>query len=123
MDMEALRKRLEDERANLLEQQEVLAGNHAAEPPMENGVSQHSADYATDLYLRDRDQALVRNAKDLIFQIDAALDRLDDGTYGICERCDQPIATERLEARPHVAYCIRCQSLMEGATSGVAQGG
>ncbi len=113
MNTEAIRQRLELERGNLLGQQAVLSVDFETNQLDDKSVSQHSADDATDLFLRDRDQALRRNAGALILQIDAALDRLDDGTYGVCQRCEQQIGAERLEARPYVAYCIRCQSLME----------
>lgn len=116
MNTEQIRKRLEDERQELRGQQEALLyGNDDQEH--DHGMSQHSADYATDLFLRDRNLALQRNAEDLIGQIDAALSRLGDGSYGICERCGQPIAAERLEAKPYAAYCIGCQSLIESAAA------
>lgn len=112
MDIEHIRKSLENEREELRSQQEALL---ITNDNQENdyGLSQHSADYATDLFLRDRNLALQRNAEDLIAQIDAALSRIDQGSYGICERCGQPIPEERLEAKPYAAYCIGCQSLLE----------
>lgn len=113
MDTAAIRSRLEQERENLVGQQAVLTVDFEESQLDQKTVSQHSADDATDLFLRDRDQALRRNAEALIIQIDAALDRIDDGTYGICQRCERPIGTERLEARPYVAYCIQCQSMLE----------
>lgn len=113
MDTTTIRKRLEDERANLVDQQEVLAFDTEAGQLTPPTMSQHSADEATDIFLRDRNDALRRNAEALITQIDAALDRIDDGTYGICQRCERPIGAERLEARPYVAYCIQCQSRIE----------
>jgi DnaK suppressor protein len=42
-------------------------------------------------------------------EIDAALVRLDDGTYGVCQQCRTAIAAERLEILPHARFCIRCQ--------------
>lgn len=45
--------------------------------------------------------------------IDAALQRISEGTYGICARCRQPIARARLEANPTARFCIRCQDLIE----------
>lgn len=116
MNTEQIRKSLEHERQELRSQHEaLLIGNDDQEN--DYGLSQHSADYATDLFLRDRNLALQRNAEDLIAQIDAALSRLDQGSYGICERCGQPIPEERLEAKPYAAYCIGCQSLIESAAT------
>ena len=49
-------------------------------------------------------------------QIEAALQRLDAGTYGVCERCGQPIPPRRLEALPYATLCVACQALEERAT-------
>ena len=53
---------------------------------------------------------LDRMAEETLEEIDAALKRLDDGTYGICVDCSGPIASERLEALPTAARCLQCQS-------------
>jgi DnaK suppressor protein len=59
---------------------------------------------------RERDLALSAQAMESIEEIDRALAKIDQGTYGICERCDQPIPHERMEALPHAALCVRCKS-------------
>ena len=59
-------------------------------------------DQQRDLALRDRSKAQLQ-------QVEAALARLDGGTYGRCESCGQPIAPERLEALPWAGLCIDCQ--------------
>lgn len=48
-----------------------------------------------------------------IDDVQAALDRMDEGTYGVCEECGQPIPWERLEAVPEARRCVRCQALVE----------
>jgi DnaK suppressor protein len=58
-----------------------------------------------DLALRDRNQHHLE-------QVEAALRRLDEGTFGACVRCGQPIAPERLEAIPWAAHCIGCQRIV-----------
>ncbi len=50
----------------------------------------------------------IDRSRDTMVDIDAAIGRLDDGTYGSCETCHRPIAPERLEAIPHARYCITC---------------
>lgn len=45
----------------------------------------------------------------IVAEIDAALERLDDGRYGTCERCGTSIPSERLEIMPHARYCVACQ--------------
>ena len=66
----------------------------------------------------ERRQAMLRGQieeeRDQLEQIDEALQRLEEGTYGICAECGQPIRKERLEARPLVQYCIECQAMLEG---------
>lgn len=59
---------------------------------------------------RERDLALSAQARAAIDEIDAALQRLIDGTYGICERCGKNIGKPRLEALPHAALCIDCKA-------------
>ena len=59
---------------------------------------------------RERDLALSAQARAAIDEIDAALERLHTGTYGICERCGKKIRKERLEALPHAALCIDCKA-------------
>jgi RNA polymerase-binding protein DksA len=64
---------------------------------------------ASHVFEQQRDLALREHLEQHIRAIDAALARLDDGTYGRCESCGQPIAAERLEALPWAALCIDCQ--------------
>ena len=59
---------------------------------------------------RERDLALSAQARAAIDEIDAALERLVNGTYGICERCGKNIGKPRLEALPHAALCIDCKA-------------
>lgn len=51
----------------------------------------------------------AHGARTAMAQIDAALHRLVEGTYGLCIACDQPIPAARLEARPHTEHCVPCQ--------------
>jgi RNA polymerase-binding protein DksA len=109
---EAIRLQLEQERADLAAQIDTLT---VVNTDQENdaGVGNHLADDASDLFLRERDMALHGNAEELIGQIDAALQRLDAGTYGMCARCGQPIDAARLEALPYAEFCITCQAIIE----------
>ena len=58
---------------------------------------------------REMADSTRRHALDVIAQIHAALGRLDHGSYGACERCDEPIAVGRLEAIPYTRTCMACQ--------------
>ena len=58
------------------------------------------------LRIRDRERKLIS-------KIDEALARIADGTFGLCEECDEPIAVERLKARPVTTLCIECKAAQE----------
>ena len=74
---------------------------------------EHLADSATETHDRELDYGLEENADLVLGEIDAALKRIDGGTYGICEVCGRPIAPERLEARPWATLCIDDQRRRE----------
>jgi DnaK suppressor protein len=107
-----VRKRLEEERANLLAEIDSLAIDNQNQDD-DYGVGNHLADDATEVFTRERNLALRNNSQDLLAQVDSALQRLDEGTYGVCARCGNAIAAERLEALPYATYCITCQSEIE----------
>lgn len=69
---------------------------------------EHDPEGATIAYERSRTAALVAQAEAHLAEIDAALERLDLGTYDVCAGCGGPIAAERLEARPVARTCIAC---------------
>jgi RNA polymerase-binding transcription factor len=73
-----------------------------------NADDEHDPEGATIGFERAQLTALLTAARDRIAEVDDALRRLDDATYGICERCGQPIATERLAARPFARFCMAC---------------
>ena len=74
----------------------------------------HLADTATVTYDRELDYTLEENSEHVLAEIDAALKRIEDGTYGTCTSCGKQIAPERLEARPWATLCIDCQRQREG---------
>jgi DnaK suppressor protein len=108
----SIRAHLEQERASLRSDIDALAAENQAQQD-DYGVGNHVADDATEVFTRERNLALRNNAQDLLAQVDAALQRLDEGSYGICARCGQAIAPDRLEALPYAIYCITCQSQVE----------
>jgi DnaK suppressor protein len=71
---------------------------------------EHDPEGQTIAFERAQAAALLDQARDRLADIDAAITRLRNGTYGICERCGQPIAADRLEARPAARTCIACAS-------------
>ena len=107
-----LRARLEEERESLLGDIQTLNTENQTQPD-DYGVGNHLADDASDVVSRDLNLALRSNSQDLLAQVEAAIGRIDDGTYGICARCGKEINPERLDALPYATYCITCQSEIE----------
>jgi len=76
-----------------------------------NSDDEHDPEGATLAFERSQADAMLTRARQGLDDIDAALRRLDAGDYGTCERCGNPIAPARLEARPAARECIACASL------------
>ena len=72
---------------------------------------EHDPEGTTVAFERAQVAALLSDAQRELSDIDRALERLQDGTYGVCAHCGKPIAPERLAARPSAATCIDCASI------------
>jgi len=79
----------------------------------EETYDNHLADSATATLNREIDYTLEENSEHVLESIEEALARIENGTYGTCERCGKQIAEERLEAIPYATRCIDCQRLVE----------
>ena len=73
----------------------------------------HTGDAGSDAYDRDFALSLLSQERDSLFEIDAALKKIQEGTYGICELSGKPIPHIRLEARPFARYTVECQAELE----------
>ncbi|MCM8771307.1 MAG: TraR/DksA C4-type zinc finger protein, partial [Candidatus Omnitrophica bacterium] len=69
----------------------------------------HMADVATDTYDREFNVSLASNERALFYEIQDALKKIEEGTYGICEECKNLIAKARLKAIPYARLCLKCQ--------------
>ncbi len=108
-----VRDRLDDERRETIGRLANLTSDHAsvvAASRDSNADDEHDPEGATIAFERSQIGALVHQAEQHLAEIAAAEERLDAGTYGFCERCDEPIGEARLEARPTARTCIRCAS-------------
>jgi RNA polymerase-binding protein DksA len=74
----------------------------------------HWADLGTDNYEVENTLGLMESERSILEEIVDALDRIQDGTYGVCEQGGEPIPIERLEAIPWARCCVRCASRSEG---------
>ena len=113
IDTDHFRKLLLEERRRVAAAIENLQEDHAGtlsdEAGEETAYDNHLADTATETYDRELDYSLEENSEHVLAEIDAALKRIEDGTYGICSSCGEPIAEERLEAVPWTTQCIDCK--------------
>lgn len=107
--LDGLRQELLDERATLVGQVADLDAEADVNNWREGGFDDDPADAGSASFERETAQSLSNHARRLLSQIDDALRRMDAGTYGTCERCGNPIETERLEALPHATLCMDCK--------------
>ena len=73
----------------------------------------HMADLGSDNYEQEFMLSLLETEEDTLAAIETALERVEDGTFGVCEECDGPIAKGRLQAIPYAPLCIKCASAKE----------
>jgi RNA polymerase-binding transcription factor DksA len=109
--VDGARRRLGAERQETLGRLARLTGDYdavVAASRDSNADDEHDPEGATIAFERSQIGALVRQGQDHLREIEAAVARLDAGTYGTCERCGAPIGDGRLEARPVARSCIRC---------------
>ena len=96
-----------EERASLVHQLEEIGFG-------EDGNLSYDSNFADSSQVtaeRGEAEALAAQLQEALERVEKALRKLDDGTYGICERCGKPISAARLEAKPATAFCIDCASV------------
>jgi RNA polymerase-binding transcription factor DksA len=112
-----VRKRLEAERRRLAQLAGTLSfpnGDSKTEASSELGdYDQHPADMASETFERAKDLSILLGMEAKIADVERALERLDAGTYGVCEACGQPIGEARLEAWPAARFCRSDQARSE----------
>lgn len=117
-DLGEFRRLLEDERVRLLEELEAME-EHTPEVEDQvgmdigGGYDEDLADVASSTFEREKGLALESSVQQMLAQVEEALARIDEGTYGICQRCGDPIDVARLRVLPFATLCIRCKELEE----------
>ena len=104
---QALLKEQAELRAQLAELEESTFSTPQSDLSGEVDFDEQPADSGTATFERERDLSLENNIRDLLEKIDKALERMNNGTYGICERCGKPIEKARLKALPYANLCIK----------------
>ena len=111
IDLSVMRRRLEEKQAEIQRHIAALTGS----PTLPEDAIQASdgvvepEEEAVDLEETDVEQALLDNEKALLAKVQQALVRIENGTYGICTNCGQPIPEKRLEAIPWASLCVSCE--------------
>src|SRR5687768_10986121 len=115
MNKKRARKLLTEERARLSEalagvQRDVDAQTESSEL---SSYDQHPGDMGSETFEREKDMSILESLESSLNDVDQALARLDEGSYGRCEVCNKPIGDERLEARPMTRLCVEHQAESE----------
>jgi DnaK suppressor protein len=116
VEVDRFRPLLEEERRRVLDAIDYLhkenPGSIEDKAPDETSDN-HLADTATETLDREIDDTLEENSENVLAAIDAALQRIEEGTYGKCVNCGKEIGEERLAALPWATLCIDCRRLEE----------
>jgi RNA polymerase-binding protein DksA len=78
-----------------------------------SGYTYHMADVASDTYDREFSLGLASNEREALYELDDAIKKIDEGTFGICEECKSLITKTRLKAVPYARLCLKCQEKKE----------
>ncbi len=111
--LEADRVRLERIRDGVSEDQGLGMESQQANLSELSSFDQHNADIATETFEREKDESILEQVEGELIDIDRALARIEDGTYGTCEACGKPIGDARLEAIPTARFCVEDQARAE----------
>ena len=109
-DLKRFKKMLEESKKQLLQSARKTLTEEATfdTDDLPDEIDLASSEYQQSMVFRLRDRE-----KYLLEKIDKALERINDGTFGICEQCEEEISVKRLEARPVTTLCIRCKEEQE----------
>ncbi|HVF75821.1 MAG TPA: TraR/DksA C4-type zinc finger protein [Acidimicrobiales bacterium] len=117
MDADEARTRLAEERERLDALRQGFADLNAESQEESlaelSSLDQHPADVGTETFEREKDLAILENVEAELADIEHAIRRLDEGTYGTCEACSKPIDDARLEAMPAARFCVEDQAVAE----------
>ena len=116
-----LRSRLESERQRLLvELEQIQANVRPAEERREGSPFGKREEEATESFELEKRLALEKQVRDHLAEVEHALRKFEEGTYGSCDNCSQPIEPARLEALPQASLCMNCKA--KNAKSGFSPG-
>ena len=109
-----VRQELQDEANGL--RQDICAAESEIAARLGDAVGDagdDSADAGAKTFQREHELALTQNARELLAQTERVLSKIEDGTYGVCESCGEPIGKARLQAFPRATLCVACKQREE----------
>jgi|APCry1669189241_1035207.scaffolds.fasta_scaffold04815_4 RNA polymerase-binding transcription factor DksA len=107
------RQRLLELKDTLLDAMRGVARDNLHAGSETSAFGMHQADAGSDAYDRDFALSMLSKEQSSLYEIDEALKRIDDGSYGVCDLCEKPIKHDRLEALPFTRYTVDCQAELE----------
>ena len=119
MDDDTARERLTEERSRLEHVRETFSDERLSEESEQeslgelSALDQHQADLGTETFEREKDLSILEQIEAELGDVEHAIRRLDEGTYGTCEACGRPIGDDRLEAMPATRLCREHQAEAE----------
>jgi RNA polymerase-binding transcription factor DksA len=122
MDAEQARGNLDEEQTRLASLRAGFDAEHLHDESSDEALgelshlAQHQADVASETFEREKDFSILEQVEAELADVERALRRLDDGTYGACEACGQPIGDERLTAQPATRFCVAHQEAAEAVS-------
>ena len=111
--IQRIKKQLEDERVRL--QRELCTLSTPMDERERPGYGTHMADDATDVFEQARNLAVHQRLQRTLDDVNRALEKMDNGTYRVCDRCGGAIDPARLKALQHATLCKSCQARLEAA--------
>jgi RNA polymerase-binding transcription factor DksA len=112
-----IKGQLAAQRDQLLEQlkeiEDVAFNSSQSDMSGEVSFDEDSADAGSFTFEREKDLSIAHNVRDLLGKMAKALDKIEAGTYGVCESCGRPIEPARVKALPHVLLCLSCKKAEE----------
>jgi DnaK suppressor protein len=110
-----IRAKLEAEKKLVLDELALLSGRQNSDERREGSPFGKREEEATESMELEKRLAVENRFKTLLSEVDLALQKLDNGSYGVCEICRRPIDPARMEALPQAVLCLSCRQKMKNA--------
>jgi DnaK suppressor protein len=109
-ELKKFQEQLQDKKKELLERARQMLSDGMM---LDTNDLPDEMDLASSEYIQSFEFRLRGREKSLLAKLDLALKKIDDGTFGVCETCEEPLGKKRLEARPETSLCIKCKEDQE----------